>query len=65
MSQTSKVSILPTESIAKLEKMIEDFDQNLKIIDFNIETETYYDAHASARNIKSINNLLADSSMIV
>jgi hypothetical protein len=32
---------LPHESVAKLEKLIDDFDKNLKIIEFHMETEPF------------------------
>jgi hypothetical protein len=56
---------LPHESVAKLEKLIDDFDKNLKIIEFHIETEPFYSLDSAAKNMKKITNLLADNSRIV
>jgi hypothetical protein len=53
------------ESVSRLEKLIDEFDQNIKIVDFYIDTENYYDKETTKRNINKINNLFSDSSRIV
>jgi hypothetical protein len=58
-------NILPDDSISKLERMVEEFDQNMKIIDFYIDTENYFDLNLTNKNITKMNNLLADSSRMV
>jgi hypothetical protein len=60
--QKDSNSILPRESVDKLEKLIDEFDININIIDFCLETEVFYDLKSSANNIKYITNLLADCS---
>jgi hypothetical protein len=56
---------LNNESVAKLEKMIDDFDQNLKIIELHLETESLYNLDFATKNMKKITNLLAENSRIV
>jgi hypothetical protein len=54
--------LLPNESVAKLEKLVDEFDKDIKIIDFYVNIETFYDLRNSANNIKYMTNLLADCS---
>ena len=53
------------ESVAKLERMIDEYDRNIKIINFHLENESFYDLKLSGENINKITNILSDSSRIV
>lgn len=65
ISDVQTTNTLPNDSVAKLEKLIAEFDKNIQIVNFEIETETFYDLTSSGNNIRMINNILADSSRIV
>jgi hypothetical protein len=58
-------TISPNESVSKLNKMIDEFDQNLKIIDYYLETESFYNFENTSRNVRKITNFLAECSRIV
>jgi hypothetical protein len=47
------------------EKLIKEFDQNMKIVEFFIETESYYDLDMSLRNINKTSKLISDCFGIV
>jgi hypothetical protein len=53
------------ESVNRLEYLITSYDQNIKIIDFLITTESFYDLELTQKNIMKIVKLLADSSRTV
>jgi hypothetical protein len=47
------------------EEILTKFESNLKIINFNIDTETFLDINETKRNINKINLLLSESSNLV
>jgi len=65
LTTTDKKNSIQIDSVSKLEKYIEDFDKNIKIIDFYLQTETLYDINKSKRNIKNLIDILEDCSRYV
>lgn len=53
------------DKVLKFEQLLDEFDQTLKIIDYYLETEFFYNYDETNKNIKKIMNLLADCSRIV
>jgi hypothetical protein len=49
----------------KVEKMFDNFDNNIKLAKFYIEMETFFNLKETQKTINKINNLLAESSRIV
>ena len=60
-----KNKVLPDDSVARIEKHMDDFDNNIKIVNFYLETETLYTLEFASKNLKKITNLLAECSRIV
>ena len=50
---------------ATFEKLADEFDHNMKIAEFFIETESFYDLELTLQNLKKVSMILSDSSGIV
>jgi hypothetical protein len=50
---------------ATFEKLVDEFDHNMRIVDFFIETESFYDLELTLKNLKKVSIILSDSSAIV
>ena len=48
-----------------IEKMLNNYDNNIKLINFYIDMEIYFNPSETLKNINKINSLLAESSRIV
>jgi len=48
-----------------IEKMLNNYDNNIKLINFYIDMEIYFNPSETQKNINKINSLLAESSRIV
>ena len=50
---------------ATFEKLADEFDHNMKIAEFFIETESFYDLELTLQNLKKVSTILSDSSGMV
>jgi hypothetical protein len=50
---------------ATFEKLVDEFDHNMRIVDFFIETESFYNVELTLKNLKKVSIILSDSSAIV
>lgn len=56
---------MENDKVALLNQLIQNFDNNIKILDFYLSTESFYDASQTDSNIVKVNQRLADASSIV
>jgi hypothetical protein len=66
---TSKVAPSASPSVladeATFERLVDEFDRNMKIVDFYVDTESFFDLELSLKNLKKVSIILSDSSAIV
>lgn len=66
---TSKVVPITSPSViadeATFERLVDEFDRNMKIVEFYMETESFFDLELSIKNLKKVSIILSDSSAIV
>jgi hypothetical protein len=61
----TEVNSTDNDKALRFEQLLDEFDQTLKIVDYYLETEFFYNYDYTNKNIKKIMNLLSDCSRIV